>query len=556
MDLNEERITRQSRWGKAAIIAASVFLLGSLFFLSYFSSNATPGVGIVQITGTPTVWKYFPIIYKNYQITLTDTATTTGTLPTPTNTSTGTPTPTATGPTPTATLTATGPTPTQTRTTTQTATNTATGTITPAPILVISVSPSEAHVYDYLTFTIKVTNPGLAPAANAILTDPFPAYLDVQSVTTDRGTYTKDTHATEVIIGSVYPNDVINIKIVVRVNNTINSTLTTDHTATLNYSGASPKTAKVSYRIIAGTTLPPTGELPIEPEVSPPDWSLLFLSLTLTLVGIFTLWYGYWARGQQPQNKRRSYRRYYAAGVVLIGVAVVLGIAGLRLLRPSIQPVVNVETSTPEKLAGYDIAPAFITPRVTEHLSAYMFSTPEPIVTLPSYPIPSPTLIPTTGSATESPDASAIVRIIIPSLQVDTEVKYVPFDGLTWMITGLREEVAWLGNTSWPGLGSNTVLAGHVTVRGLGNGPFRYLDQLKAGDQVILYTERKIYTYQVNEQQIVGENDMWVTQPSDSSQLTLVTCTDWDKDLELYVKRLVVFADLTNTQQIVHQGSY
>jgi LPXTG-site transpeptidase (sortase) family protein len=422
--------------------------------------------------------------------------------------------------------------------------------------VVISVSPSEAHVYDYLTFTIIVTNPGLAPAANSLLTDAFPAYLDVQTVTTDRGTYTKDTHSTTVIIGSVYPNDVITIKIVVRVNNTIKSTLWENHTTTLTYGGAYTRTDYVSYHIIAGTTLPPTGELPIEPQASPPDWSLLFLSLTLTLVGIFTLWYGYWARGQQPQDERRSYRRYYAAGVVLIGLSVIIGVAGLRLLRPSLQPVVSVETPTPEKLAGYDIAPAFITPRVTEHLSAYMFSTPEPIVTLPSYPIPSPTLIPTSASSTESPDASAVVRLIIPSLQVDTEVKYVPFDGLTWMITGLREEVAWLGNTSWPGLGSNTVLAGHVTVRGLGNGPFRYLDQLKAGDQVILYTERKIYTYQVNVQQIVGENDLWVTQPSDASRLTLVTCTDWDKDLELYVKRLVVFADLTNTQQIVHQGSY
>jgi hypothetical protein len=83
MDLTEERITRQSRWGKAAVFAASVLLLASLFFLSYISSNATPGVGIAQISGTPTVWKYFPIIYKNYQITLTNTATTTGTLPTP-----------------------------------------------------------------------------------------------------------------------------------------------------------------------------------------------------------------------------------------------------------------------------------------------------------------------------------------------------------------------------------------------------------------------------------------------------------------------------------------
>jgi sortase A len=111
-------------------------------------------------------------------------------------------------------------------------------------------------------------------------------------------------------------------------------------------------------------------------------------------------------------------------------------------------------------------------------------------------------------------------------------------------------EVAWLGNTSWPGLGSNTVLAGHVTVRGLGNGPFRYLDQLKAGDELIVYTEQKIYTYNVREQQVVEEDAMWVTEPTGSSQLTLITCTAWDRDQQAYLKRLIVFSDLVTTVSI------
>jgi len=36
---------------------------------------------------------------------------------------------------------------------------------------------------------------------------------------------------------------------------------------------------------------------------------------------------------------------------------------------------------------------------------------------------------------------------------MDTVVKYVPYDGLTWLIAGLQQEIAWMGDTSWPGLG-------------------------------------------------------------------------------------------------------
>jgi LPXTG-site transpeptidase (sortase) family protein len=103
-------------------------------------------------------------------------------------------------------------------------------------------------------------------------------------------------------------------------------------------------------------------------------------------------------------------------------------------------------------------------------------------------------------------------------------------------------------------LGGNTALAGHVTVRNYGNGPFRYLDQLASGDEVRLYTERKVYTYRVREQQVVSENDLWVTQPTQNNQLVLITCTDWNADFQTYIRRLVVFADLEKSEVLIQSG--
>jgi LPXTG-site transpeptidase (sortase) family protein len=126
-------------------------------------------------------------------------------------------------------------------------------------------------------------------------------------------------------------------------------------------------------------------------------------------------------------------------------------------------------------------------------------------------------------------------------------VAYVPFDGDTWLINGLREEVAWLGDTSWPGLGGNTALAAHVTVRGLGNGPFRYLIDLKQGDEIQLYTEENVYTYKVRERKEIDEIDLSITQPTDNSQVTLITCVEWNETIGIYLKRLAVTGDLVST---------
>jgi sortase A len=184
---------------------------------------------------------------------------------------------------------------------------------------------------------------------------------------------------------------------------------------------------------------------------------------------------------------------------------------------------------------------------------ASAFSTPDaviPIVTLPDYPIPTPVLTVTPQPGEPGPDTSAVVRIIIPALLLDTEVKYVPYDGYSWMINGLRQEIAWMGNTSWPGLGSNTGLAGHVTVAGMGDGPFRHLDELPRGELVILYTEKSIYTYQVRESKVTDDGDMTVILPTDKPQISLITCIDWDVETKTYLNRLVVIADLIRTEPI------
>jgi sortase A len=107
-----------------------------------------------------------------------------------------------------------------------------------------------------------------------------------------------------------------------------------------------------------------------------------------------------------------------------------------------------------------------------------------------------------------------------------------------------------MGNTSWPGLGSNTGLAGHVTVAGVGDGPFRHLDELQAGEVVLLYTEKNVYTYNVRDYRVTDDGDMSVILATDNPQITLITCMDWDQESRTYLHRLVVFADLVRTDPI------
>jgi LPXTG-site transpeptidase (sortase) family protein len=265
----------------------------------------------------------------------------------------------------------------------------------------------------------------------------------------------------------------------------------------------------------------------------------------MILGGVLMLLVVFWSKARDHQYK--LWMTVGGALLLLVGFVVAMSASGILGTNRVAQEYQQTPTSD-AIIAGQSGKPSAT---ILPHLPASAFSTPDsviPIVTLPDYPVPSPVITFTPQPGETGPDTSDVTRIVIPVLNLDTVVKYVPYDGFTWMISGLREEVAWMGNTSWPGLGSNTGLAGHVTVAGLGDGPFRHLDELPKGELVLVYTEQNVYTYQVRESIVTDSGDMSVVLPSDNSQISLITCVDWDQDAHTYVNRLVVYADLIRTE--------
>jgi LPXTG-site transpeptidase (sortase) family protein len=320
----------------------------------------------------------------------------------------------------------------------------------------------------------------------------------------------------------------------VRVNASLTRTETLSNPVSLTYGSGLTATGSVNYSVIATNVLPGTGELPL--EINPSTNPLYILALGAAILAILAL--GWAVKSSLPRASVRLF-------VVIISLAVLAGTLAACLpgwQAPSEEVAAPVNALDP-------------TATLLPFRPAYAFSTPEAVPPLPDFPIPSPKVTITAAPGEPPPDTSAVERLVVPAMNLDTEVKYVPFDGLSWYITGLREEVAWLGETSWPGLGSNTVIAGHITVAGLGNGPFRWLENLKAGDVITLYTDQKVYSYTVRDQFVVEATDVGVTEATVNPQLTLITCTGWDTDLELYRFRRVVVADLTRSDPWVRQGT-
>ena len=540
------------RYARALIIVLWVGITGALLLVSVTASLAQ-GYGGSLNPPVSSFQEDDSLIKHTLQ--LTDTATATAT-PTETGTPTATPTETSTPTT----------TPTETSTATSTSTSTATPTVTgtpptatpsptftmtptvvPAATLSVSVSPSQAKVNETLTFTIKVGNTGTVATTSNIVVDSFPTYIDVLSVTTSHGTITKLTHSFNALLGDVEPGAVITISAEVRVNSTLTRSETLTNVVTLSYNAAASLSASVQYKVVF-STLPGTGQLPLnwrEARVRP---SSIVPSILLMCFGGILLGMLAWSKGR-PQKVKLLMA---VGGSLLILTGFISGASAFGLFTPSRQNYLSLATPT----NSGDLAQAQSTGGSATSLPwrpASDFSTPDaviPIVTLPNYPIPTPIITITPAPGEAEPDTSAVVRIVIPGILLDTVVKYVPYDGYTWLINGLRQEIAWMGNTSWPGIGGNTAFAGHVTVAGMGDGPFRHLDELPVGEIVLLYTERSIYTYQVRESRVTDDEDMSVILPTDNPQISLITCIDWDDETDTYLKRLVVIADLVRSEPI------
>lgn len=213
--------------------------------------------------------------------------------------------------------------------------------------------------------------------------------------------------------------------------------------------------------------------------------------------------------------------------MAVIGLAAVIfnGVGLLRTLNTEVVSALNPETAVPTPLVMAVVLPSGHTPpdaqgntrpndsEIPQHLLPMVQS-------LANIPVPTP-----------APDQA--VRLQIPAINVDAPI--VQGDGWEQLKKGVGQ---YIGSPP-PGHDGNLVLSAHDDVYGE---IFRYLDRLVPGDQVIVYTQQRQFTYIVDRTVLVEPTAVEVMAPTDSPTVTLISCYPYLVNNQ----RIVVFARLQN----------
>lgn len=231
-----------------------------------------------------------------------------------------------------------------------------------------------------------------------------------------------------------------------------------------------------------------------------------------------------------PANPRRKLMDRLLLGVevlAVIGLIAILmnGLGVLRKLNTEVASALNPETITPTPLVMAVVLPSGHVPpdaqgntrpneaEIPEHLRPMVQS-------LANIPVP-----------TSAPDQA--VRIQIPALNIDVPI--VQGDGWEQLKKGVGQ---YIGSPD-PGQDGNVVLSAHNDVYGE---IFRYLDRLAPGDQVIIYTQQRQYTYIVDRTVLVEPTAVEVMASTGTPTVTLISCYPYLVNKQ----RIVVFARLQN----------
>ena len=137
--------------------------------------------------------------------------------------------------------------------------------------------------------------------------------------------------------------------------------------------------------------------------------------------------------------------------------------------------------------------------------------------TLPGDP-PTTEAVPTTGTVPTvepAPDGEATAQIQIPAIGVDKIV----VEGVS--LADLKKGPGHYPETPLPGQEGNAAIAGHRTTYGA---PFHRLDELQAGDEIIVTTVQGEFTYEVTETHIVSPTQVDVLEDKGDNRLTLTAC--------------------------------
>lgn len=211
--------------------------------------------------------------------------------------------------------------------------------------------------------------------------------------------------------------------------------------------------------------------------------------------------------------------------VVGLVAVIVNGLGLLRTLNTEVADALIPQTVTPTPLVMAVVLPSGHTPpdangdtapnetEIPEHLRPMVQS-------LANIPLPTP-----------APNQA--VRIQIPAISIDAPV--VQGDGWEQLKKGVGQ---FIGSPN-PGEDGNVVLSAHNDVYGE---IFRYLDRLVPGDQIVISTQSRQYTYIVDRTVLVEPTAVEVMASTGNPTVTLISCYPYLVDKQ----RIVVFARLQN----------
>ncbi len=241
------------------------------------------------------------------------------------------------------------------------------------------------------------------------------------------------------------------------------------------------------------------------------------------------------ANAQDPAREERKQfrRRWMDRTLLLVEVLAIVGLVGvmfngmslLRMLNAEVVQAIAQPTLSPTPLISAVVLPSGHTPpnspegaqpneaEIPEHLRPLVQS-------LANLPVPTP-----------APEQA--IRIQIPAINVDAPV--VQGDGWEQLKKGVAQHIG----TANPGQTGNLVLSAHNDIFGE---IFRYLDRLQPGDEIIVFTNQKQYTYVVDGTRVVEPTSVEVMAPTGSPVVTLISCYPYLVDKQ----RIVVRANLQN----------
>lgn len=173
-----------------------------------------------------------------------------------------------------------------------------------------------------------------------------------------------------------------------------------------------------------------------------------------------------------------------------------------------------------------------------------------PPANLPETPLETPQATPVAAVPPEpTRDAGPQMprRIVISAIGLDAPIEMVGWHVIngvsTWDVPD-HFAAGWLKTSAPLGQIGNTVLDGHHNIAGE---VFRYLVNLKPGDEIEVYSGQRVYTYKVAIRRILKElgepeavrlqNAQWI-MPTDDERLTLVTCWPYTNNTH----RLIIVA--------------